>query len=180
MSYQKIRLGSGASEGCFLVNTVSSRSNETSRDQGAIHERKLSLVVISDSSRCMAWWNDHDPWPQSWHNREEAIETKRQWHTLNRRDKANAKKDLDQQCRVLQHIHEIGKPGDGTMGLSWDDKLDFTINGFTLPRNDIVCLWVNVCRLRYMPSIIKEIQFDYFLVAVEDMAAAGYNWVGLW
>ena len=30
-------------------------------------------------------------------------------------------------------LHEIGKPGDGTMGKSWDDKLDFAINGFTLP-----------------------------------------------
>ena len=62
MSYQKVRFDSNASRECFLVNIVSSRSNDPSRDRGATHERKLSLV-ISDSVRCMAWWNDHDPWP---------------------------------------------------------------------------------------------------------------------
>ena len=44
----------------FLVNIVSSRSNDPSRDRGATHERKLNLVVISDSGRCMALWiRDH-------------------------------------------------------------------------------------------------------------------------
>ena len=45
MSYQKVRLGSNASEGCFLVNTVSSRSNEPSRDRGATRERNTGNNV---------------------------------------------------------------------------------------------------------------------------------------
>ena len=39
MSYQNVRIGSNASRKCFLVNTVSSRSNEPSRDRGATRER---------------------------------------------------------------------------------------------------------------------------------------------
>ena len=81
-----------------------------------------------------------------------------------------------------QSIHQKKSVNFFTMGMSWDDKLDFTISGFTLPRNIIVSLWVNVRKLTYnvILSIRKETQFDYFLVAVEDRAAEGNNWVGLW
>ena len=39
IGYQKVRLGSNAYGECFLVNTISSRSNEPSRDRGATRER---------------------------------------------------------------------------------------------------------------------------------------------
>ena len=39
MSYQNVRIDSNASRKCFLVITVSSRSNEPSRDRGATRER---------------------------------------------------------------------------------------------------------------------------------------------
>ena len=62
------------------------------------------------------------------------------------------------------------------MGLSWDDKMDFTITGYTLPRNIIVCFWVNVVVIPYIHvEYQKKSQLDFYLVAVEDRVAAGRN-----
>ena len=56
------------------------------------------------------------------------------------------------------------------MGLSWDDKMDFTIiTGYTLPRNIIVCFWVNVVVIPYIHvEYQKKSQLDFSLVTVED------------
>ena len=55
------------------------------------------------------------------------------------------------------------------MGLSWDDKMDFTIAGYTLPRNIIMCFWVNVVVIPYIHvEYQKKSQLDFSLVAVED------------
>ena len=52
------------------------------------------------------------------------------------------------------------------MRLSWDDKMDLTIAGYTLL---IMCFWVNVVVIPYIHvEYQQKSQLDFSLVTVED------------
>ena len=52
---------------------------------------------------------------------EAEIETKRTFHTLGRSEKKTTKDDIDQQCRILVHLHKIAKTDPRLMGATYDD-----------------------------------------------------------
>ena len=56
------------------------------------------------------------------------------------------------------------------MGLSWDDKMDSTITGYTLPRNIIVCFWVNFV---VIPYIHGEYQKNHNLIFLSWLLKIG-------